>query len=667
MEWIDRLSDDVTGDNIEALLALFPDVATEVRGDDGELHRAVDYDALREKLGDVAEGGRERYQFTWPGKREARAEASRRIDKVLRPCVEESKDWDTTQNLYIEGDNLDALKILRKNYAGKIKMIYIDPPYNTGNDFIYDDDFAVSREEYTEQSGDSDERGQLVVNRDTNGRFHSDWCSMMLPRLLLARDLLSDDGVIFISISAIELYNLKKICDDVYRIENYITCFIWEKTQHFGRQKLNFYENAEFILCYAKNKIDGSQKELLVERVKTDLEDAPLYNASNAITNLEFPIGTVRFNIADGIYTQSDSEDYCLLNDVIVTNGTNSNAFTLRFKSRWSNETLKKEIEKGTRFWIKTKKFAIRAIYSANKTSNESPRQILFTNNRNPLCTVNRFGKRVGTSENGTSEIEVLMDNVFNYPKPTGLIEHLISLAWDFNKGCSSNNFTIIDFFSGSGTTAEAIFNLNAEDEGNRNFIMIQFPEICPEQSMAFQSGFPTITEVGKERIRRAGAKTAAEVKAANIQLGLGSTFKTVPDISFRVLKIDSSNYDDVTVTLGAANQAALAGWADNIKPDRTSLDLLFSVFGDLSIPYSASIETLPRDQFSGHEVFSVQDGSLVACFDTDLDNATIEAMAKLEPSYCVVRDASFEDDAASTNFEELFKTFSPATKLRVL
>lgn len=646
MEWIDRLSDDVTGDNIEALLSLFPDVATEVRGADGELHRAVDYDALREKLGDVAEGGRERYQFTWPGKREARAEASRRIDKVLRPCVEESKDWDTTQNLYIEGDNLDALKILRKNYAGKIKMIYIDPPYNTGNDFIYDDDFAAGCEEYKGQSGDFDERGRLVENRDTNGRFHSDWCSMMLPRLMLARDLLSDDGVIFISIDDHEFATLFSMCNEVFGINNNTACLLWEKTSTPGSLSNKTRKTTEYILVYEKIKNNNKYYGSLLDNC-----DAPLLKKKNKEKEIIFPKGSVKFTyIDDGLIQSGQTKNGYLFNNIEIVNGFNVNEFKMLCHTTWKQSTINEEIKSGTFFIVKTPDFAIRFQRPMDQDSYKAP------NNRLDYLTdaTNEFAQK--------ELLDLSLDGMMTYPKPINLIKYLINMIMK-----QDLEGVILDFFSGSSTTAHAVMQINIEDAGIRKFIMVQIPEVCAKDSAAAQAGYTTIAEIGKERIRRAGAKIAAEVEAANAKLAPGETPKTVPDIGFRVLKIDSSNYDDVTITPGAANQAALAGWADNIKPDRTALDLLFSVFGDLSISYSASIETLPPNQFSGHEVFSVEDGTLVACFDTDLDNATIEAMAKLEPSYCVVRDASFEDDAASTNFEELFKTFSPSTRLRVL
>ena len=428
MEKLSHATENILDENVEKLAELFPEVVTEVREPDGSLRHTIDVEALKARVGDVAEGQRERYQFTWPGKRDAKQEAYRPIDKCLRPCPEESVNWDTTENLYIEGDNLDALKLLRNTYAGKIKMIYIDPPYNTGHDFIYDDDFARTKADYDAESGDYDEDGgRLVANLESNGRFHSDWCSMMYPRLLLARDLLSDDGVIFISIGEDENHNLRKILDEVFGSQNFVALFCWEKTQHFGRQKLNSYNNVDYVACYARSAAADGLKCLLVESVKSELEDAPLYNASNNVNELHFPVGTVKFNIPDGTYSETESEDYELLTPVVVKDGVNSSDFRLGFRSRWSDATVHSEIKKGTSFWVKTKKFAIRAIYNGGRQSLNAPRQIIFTNKRNPLTTVPRFGGHVETSESATSDLGKILGSVFSYPKPVSLIEYL---AW---------------------------------------------------------------------------------------------------------------------------------------------------------------------------------------------------------------------------------------------
>ena len=509
MDKLDLKSMDKVQGNIEWIREKFPNVVTEVIKD-GKTQLAVDFDALKEELSTVVmDEKQERYQFTWPDKGKAKMLAAQRITSTLRPCVEESVDFDTTQNLYIEGDNLDVLKLLQETYLGKVKMIYIDPPYNTGSDFVYNDDFAMSSEDYSEISGDYDEQGnRLTQNTTSNGRFHTDWLNMIYPRLKVAKDLLTEDGVIFISIGEQEVDSLRKICDEIFGSSNYITTFIWEKTQHFGRQKLNNYSNADYIVCYAKQIIADKLKELLVESVTTELSDAPLFNASNRENILFFPAGKVKFNMKDGIYRQSTNPDYKLLNEVIVKNGRNANDFSLSFKSRWSNETCQEEIKKGTTFWVKTDGFAIRAIYGGQRHSTVAPRQIIFTNTANPMYTKSRMGGRIDTSENATNEVnDILGGNYFPYPKPVSLIKYLLSMLYDENKSAFEKNFIVLDFFSGSATTAHAVMQLNAEDGGKRKFIMVQLPEPCEEKSEAYKAGYKNICEIGKERIRRAGNK----------------------------------------------------------------------------------------------------------------------------------------------------------------
>lgn len=385
------------------------------------------------------------------------------------------------KNIYIEGDNLEVLKSLKKDYQNKIRMIYIDPPYNTGNDFVYNDTFK-------------------------------DWSEMITPRLEMARELLTDNGVIFISIGEEEVDTLKGICNKVFGKENFITKFIYEKTQHFGRQKLNTYSNAEYILCYARELIkNGKIKELLVERINNELLDAPLFNASNRITEIVFPAGSVKFNLKDGIYKETKSKEYKLLQNVIIKNGKNKNDLSLRFRSRWSAKTVLDEIEKGTTFWVKTESFAIRAIYNNERSTKIAPKQIIFTNPKNP--TVSRFGERVTTSETATKELEnILGGKYFHYPKAVSLISYLISLIYDEETETFPNDFTVLDFFSGSGTTAHACIHLNSLDNGSRKFILVQKPEPPAKNSPAFKKGYKTICEIGKERIIKAGE----EVKKAN-------------------------------------------------------------------------------------------------------------------------------------------------------
>lgn len=640
---------DMTAENIEKIAKLFPNCVTEMRDENGKIKRGINFEMLKQMLSPDAVDGDECYEFTWVGKKASIVEANKSIRKTLRPCLEESKDWDTTENLYIEGDNLEVLKLLQESYLGKVKMIYIDPPYNTGNDFIYADDFMRSQKEEDEQMGMYDEEeNRLFKNTDTNGRFHSNWCSMMYSRLMLARNLLADDGVIFISIDDNEQENLRKLCDEVFGASNYICPFIWEKTQHFGRQKLNSYCNNDYILCYAKSLYSDKLKELLVENIKTELLDAPLYNASNNINTLNFPIGCTTFNVADGVYTTTTSNDYELLNPVIVENGKNKNTFSLRFRSRWSNETVQAEILKGTTFWIKTTSFAIRAIYGGNRHSTDAPRQIIFTNSNNPMATKSRFNNRIDTSENASSQLAVLMDgSYFSYPKPVSLIEYFITLLYNEKEEDYENDFIVLDFFSGSATTAHAVMQLNAEDGGHRKFIMVQLPEPCDEQSEAYKAGYKNICEIGKERIRRAGEKIKAEngLIAQNL------------DVGFRVLKLDDSNMKDVYYSADEYTQSNLFDMVSNIKDDRTDLDLLFGCLIDWGLPLSLPYTS---EKIEGCTVHTYNDGDLIACFDQNIPESVIKEIAKRKPLRAVFRDGGFADSPSKINVFEIFKLYMP-------
>ena len=640
---------DMTAENIEKIAELFPNCVTEMRDESGKVKRGINFEVLKQMLSSDVVDGDECYEFTWVGKKASIVEANKPIRKTLRPCPAESKNWDTTENLYIEGDNLEVLKLLQESYLGKVKMIYIDPPYNTGNDFIYADDFMRSQQEENEQMGMYDEdENRLFKNTDTNGRFHSDWCSMMYSRLMLARNLLSDDGVIFISIDDNEQENLKKLCDEVFGESNYICPFIWEKTQHFGRQKLNSYCNNDYILCYAKNLYSDKLKELLVENIKTELQDAPLFNASNNINTLNFPIGCTIFNMADGVYTTTTSNDYELLNPVIVENGKNKNAFSLRFRSRWSNETVQTEILKGTTFWVKTTSFAIRAIYGGNRHSTDAPRQILFTNSNNPMATKSRFNYRIDTSENASSQLAVLMDgSYFSYPKPVSLIEYFITLLYNEKKENYENDFIVLDFFSGSATTAHAVMQLNAEDNGHRKFIMVQLPETCDEQSEAYKAGYKTICEIGKERIRRAGEKIKAENGLAAQNL----------DIGFRVLKLDDSNMKDVYYAADEYMQSNLLDMVSNIKDNRNDLDLLFGCLIDWGLPLSLPYTS---EKIEGCTVHTYNDGDLIACFDANIPESVVKEIASRKPLRAVFRDSSFANSPAKINVFEIFKLYMP-------
>lgn len=504
----------VIQENINKILELFPHVASEIIDANGDIQLGIDFNKLQQELSFSPVLRTETYGFSWVGKNNAIAAANSSTDKVLELQKNKSVNLENTNNMYIEGDNLEALKILQTDYSNKIKVIYIDPPYNTGKDFVYNDNFKINKSDYKKLN-----TSNLTVKYNkadaSSARLHSAWCSMMYSRLKLAKKLLSDDGIIFISIDDKEIDNLKKICNEIFGETSFITSFIWEKTQHFGRQKLNAYSNVDYILCYAKSFSQNSIKELLVERINNGLFDAPLYNASNNMSTIIFPKGTVKFKIKDGIYKQSSSSKYILKQLVEVKNGVNNNDLVLSFKSRWSSTTVLNEIKKGTTFLVKTDSFAVRAVYPNDKTTNVAPRQIIFTNENNPQCTYSRFNDKVTTSETATKYLNNILDeNIFSYPKPVSLIMYLCSLIYDYKNNKHDDNFTVLDFFSGSGTTAEAIMKLNAYDNGNRKFILVQVPEPLNN------SKFCNICELGEERIRKVGTMINKRYPNQNIDTG---------------------------------------------------------------------------------------------------------------------------------------------------
>lgn len=646
MDRIELGTPDLTEENIQKLGELFPQVLTEVQDEAGEVRQAVDFDALRDLLGDVAEGQRERYQFTWPGKREAKAEARRPIDKTLRPCLEESVDWDITENLYIEGDNLDALKILKETYAGKVKMIYIDPPYNTGHDFIYKDKFAKGQDEYAAESGEySEEGGRLVANPESNGKFHSDWCSMMYPRLLLARDLLTDDGVIFISIDENELSNVIKIVDEIFLPSLRIGIFKWNKTSKAPTLSKLIRNKYEYVLAYRK------EDRQILKGVDSYNSVAPLFNGGNKRSEITMPEGSIDCSFPDGVYNagQYGDGDKCVFlhNDFVVEKGINRDPICITGRFKWSQETLNQRVSKGQRFLIKNPKFTTLYYYLDSEDKFIAPSDLLNKDE----CGVLRNDEAFGEMRN------LFGFPLFEYTKPSSLIRYLIRMI-------PEDDITVMDFFSGSGTTAQAAFEMNREDGGSRNVILVQIPEASPEDSEAAKAGYKNICEIGKERIRRAGAKIKAEAEEANKQLKLGETPKKVPDIGFRVLKIESSSFKDTLATPDEINQQILFDLQDNVKGDRSDMDLLFEVLPKFRIPYSAKIEEL---SLCGKRCFNVEDGQLIACFDVNVGVDAIEAIAKMQPIYAVIRDASLADDATHANFEELFKTYSPETVRRVI
>lgn len=633
MEKIELGTPDGAVENIEKIAKLFPQVVTEVENTDGKLASAVDFDALRDLLGDVAEGQRERYQFTWPGKREAKAEARRPIYKTMIPEPGKSKDWDTTENLYIEGDNLDALKILKETYAGKVKLIYIDPPYNTGHDFVYDDDFAQTRGEYDSESGEYDEDGgRLVANTEGNGRFHSDWCSMIYPRLLLARDLLAADGAIFISIDDNELENLKKICDEIFGSTNFLSQVTWEKRYTRSNNAKLFASLTDWILAYRKSP------ELSVLRESRSEKTNSIY--TNPDDDPRGPWTSVSY-VNPATKEQRPNLSYPLLNPITgetVTHPTNA--------WKYEESTYEQHVADNRLYWGKN-------------GGNTYPRLKKFLSEMDGAVPANLWSyKEVGSTDVATKEVSDLMGGkYFDFPKPTGLIEKILDII-------TNKDSLVVDFFSGSGTTGHSVIHQNMIDSGVRKFILVQLPEVCLESTKAYKDGYRTICEIGEERIRRAGAKIATEIDEANKQLELGAEPKPYPDLGFRVLRIDSSNFKDFYLTPGETSQESLFDFADNVKEGRSELDLLFEVLPKLGIPYSAKIE---ERMLAGRKVFFVDGDKLAACFDENVGSDTIEEMAKAKPWYAVIRDSSMADDATHANYEELFRTYSPDTVPQVI
>ncbi len=609
-------------DNIEKIGNLFPNCVTEAKRD-GKITRVVDFDKLKQELSDfVVEGRDERYQFTWPDKKQSILLANAPIAKTLRPCVEESVDFDSTQNLYIEGDNLDVLKLLQETYLGKVKMIYIDPPYNTGNDFVYEDDFAQNTGDYLANSGQFDEEGnRLVKNLDSNGRFHTDWLNMIYPRLKLAKDLLTEDGVIFISIDDNEVENLKKVCNEVFGEDNYIQQIIWEKKFSPQNDAMYFSLNHESLYCYAKSKNDFKRNLLpMTER------------QMNRYKNLDNDPRGPWLSSDLTVPRKTEKDIY----EVVSPNGTK---FFPSDGRSWNTgkESFRKLID-DNRVWFGT-----------NGDNMPRLKRFLTDTNQGLVPISIWYHDEVGHTQSASQELKKLFDSkkYFDYPKPIDLIKKTMQIS-------TSEDSIILDFFSGSATTAHAVMHLNAEVGGNRKFIMVQIPEETDEKSEAYKAGYQNICEIGKERIRRAGKK----IKAENPE-----TAKDL-DIGFRVLKLDSTNMKDVFYTPEDTNISMFSDLTDNIKDDRLPEDLLFQVMLDLGVVLSSKVETITID---GKNVFSVADGFLMASFDKDLTDKTVEAIARQKPYYFVMRDYSIATDSVAANFDQIFAAYSPDTVRKVL
>lgn len=624
MEKMRMESMDIVAQNVENIGNLFPDCITEARDENGKIQKVVDRDRLMQKFSHKIIGGgtTERYEFTWVGKNASRVEANTTTNKTLRPCIEESKDWDNTENLYIEGDNLEVLKLLQNSYFNKVKMIYIDPPYNTGNDFIYIDDFAQNIDEYEEAKGSFDEEGnRLFKNTDTNGRFHSDWCSMIYPRLVLARNLLANDGVIFISIDDNEQENLKKICDEVFGEKNFIAQVIWERAYAPVNLKKHFSENHDYIICYAKD-IDKAICNGLPRASEANDRYSNPDNDPRGIWKSD--------NLSVGPIVQSKIYE-------IITPGGRKVLPPEGYCWRLSKEKFK-EFVKDNRIWF-------------GKDGNNVPSIKRFLTEVKQSITPMTIWKysEVGHSQDAKQNLKKLFDgkSFFDYPKSVELIKRCIQLY-------SNESSIIIDFFSGSATTAHAVMQLNAEDGGKRKFIMVQLPEKTDEKSEAFKAGYKNICEIGKERIRRAGEKIKEEAGLNGQDL----------DIGFRVLKLDSSNMKDIYYSADEYDQGMLENMQSNTKEDRTDLDLLFGCLVDwgleLDKPYTIK-------KINGHKVHIYNDGDLVACFEKDLDMKTIDEIAKLQALRVVFSDNSFVDSATKINVAEHFKMIAPDTDIKVI
>ena len=676
MEKLKMHSPNLTQDNIARIRDLFPGCVTEAKGEDGSVKLAVDFDQLRQELAEsIVEGPQERYHLNWPGKREALLTANAPIAKTLRPCRDESVDFDTTKNLFIEGDNLDALKLLQETYLGKVKMIYIDPPYNTGNDFIYEDDFSESTEDFLKKSNQKDESGrQLSANTEANGRFHSDWLSMIYPRLKLARNLLQDDGVIFISIDDNEAPNLRKICDEVFGAENQINPIVHNKLNS-KNDTINVQRNHEYIVCYRKRTLLLTNTKIAPTLEKREIVTEEVFADCDRFYVIKDPIttrgdgGTLnqRKNLGYSVYYNPTSRDFIAVQDYDIDLAETSNVESDVYSSdiallqagytpirppkvrgklgAWTWELSKFNRDKDQIVIQET-----RNGYSVRKRVFVNP-DLVFIENGKYFVKHEQIGNsrsiiEYSTNEGATQLSEILgKEGVFSNPKNVSMLEYLIRLV-------PSSDFFFLDFFAGSGSSIQALLNINSEDKGTRRFIAVQIPEACEKHSDPFRAGFRTISEVTKERIRRA----AKLVGDKNSKL----------DTGFRVLKIDTSNMADVYYAPDALDKAKFDLFVDNIKPDRTPEDMLFQVMLDWGVDLALPIS---KQSIQGKEVFFVDGNVLAACFDASgsIDEAFVKELAKHQPLRVVFRDAGYKNSAVKINVEQIFKLLSPATEVKCI
>lgn len=637
MDKLKMMSIDNVQENIKKIQQLFPNAVTEVLRD-GRPTLAVDFDVLKQEMSSVLiDDKEERYQFTWPDKKKSILLANSPISATLRPCVEESVDFDNTQNLYIEGDNLDVLKLLQETYLGKIDVIYIDPPYNTGSDFIYEDDFSQTKQQFAVKNGQYDQQGnRMFYNSLDNGRFHTDWLNMLYPRLKLAKDLLTQNGIIFISIDDNEVSNLKKICDEVFGEFNFIASFIRRTSYGEKTAKPNINKHHDYILCYAKQIQNIQVNDIL----NGELKKFENYSNPDNDPNGDWTKDSLLIKIDNGRYGYAR---YPITNPYLNITHYPPVVYDENNRKQWHYiESTFREMEKRGQVVYYKSKAEYTGEYSFYIKKYKSDISKQFSNISTLFTIDNEY-----TNANGTTDIlNVFEKKEFanSYPKPVLLIKKLIEYSTSQKKDA-----VVLDFFSGSGTTAQAVMQLNNEDGGNRTFILVQLPEECNEKSI-----YKTICEIGKERIRRAGKKIKEENPLTTQDL----------DVGFRVLKLDSSNMKDVYYKSADYSQSLLDTLEDNIKEDRTPLDLLFQVMLELGKPLSAKIE---EKQIAGKHVFIVDDNDLVACFDKDINEETVKAIAQLKPLYAVFRDNSFTTDTVATNFDQIFATYSPNTTRKVL
>lgn len=628
MDKLKMQSPNLVDANIDKIAALFPNCITENRDENGVVRRVVDFDQLRQELSaSLVEGPQERYTLNWPGKNEAILTANAPIAKTLRPCEEESVDFENTKNIFIEGDNLDALKLLQETYLNKVKMIYIDPPYNTGNDFVYEDDFAEDTESFLQRSNQKDAHGnRLVANTEANGRFHSDWLSMIYPRLKLARNMLKAEGIIFISIDDSEFYNLKKLCDEILGEDNLVGSFVWLSKKGGGSDNNKVVTDQEYVLCYVKESITDSYL------TKIEIQPEPL--------DCEDEYGKYRKGRELNKWGANSRREDRPTMYFPIPGPENTAVYPIRNDGtegcwRWGKKNMMDAVANNNVAFVKRDDGTYIAY---EKIRTEEPR----------LKPHRTFLNDCGATADGSKLIKNIFDDlkIFDFPKPLTLLKTLLNI------GSTSKEDIVFDFFSGSATTAHAVMQLNAEDNGNRKFIMVQLPEVCDEKTEAFKAGYKTIAEIGKERIRRAGKKIKEENPLTTQNL----------DIGFRVFKVDTSNMKEVYYTPDELIQGNLDLFKNHIKPDRRPEDLLFQVFIDWGLDLSLPIA---KETIDGKTVFLVDTNVLIACFDSGINEELVKKLATHKPLRVVFRDDAFGSDSVKINVEQIFKLLSPATEVK--